>query len=32
VVGPGAGHFDVVAPFAPAWREVMAGVRALLAR
>ena len=32
VVVPGAGHFDVVAPFAPAWREVMAGVRALLAR
>jgi len=32
VVVPGAGHFDVVAPFAPAWREVMAGVRALLPR
>jgi acetyl esterase/lipase len=32
VMVPGAGHFDVVAPFAPAWREVMAGVRALLPR
>ena len=32
VVVPGAGHFDVIAPFAPAWREVMAGVRALLSR
>jgi acetyl esterase/lipase len=32
VVVPGAGHFDVIAPFAPAWRDVMAGVRALLPR
>ncbi len=28
---PGAGHFDVIAPFAPAWAQVMAGVRALFA-
>jgi acetyl esterase/lipase len=27
---PGAGHFDVIAPFAPAWRAVMDGLRALL--
>lgn len=26
---PGAGHFDVIAPFAPAWRAVMEGLRAL---
>lgn len=32
VTVPGAGHFDVIAPFAPAWREVLAGVRALLGR
>jgi len=32
VTVPGAGHFDVIAPFAPAWRDVMAGVRALLPR
>lgn len=25
----GAGHFDVIAPFAPAWTQVMAAVRAL---
>lgn len=30
VVVPGAGHFDVIAPFAPAWKDVMAGLRALL--
>jgi acetyl esterase/lipase len=26
----GAGHFDVIAPFAPAWRSVLAAVRELL--
>ncbi|MBL8958341.1 MAG: alpha/beta hydrolase [Gemmatimonadetes bacterium] len=29
---PGAGHFDVIAPFAPAWRAVMDGLRALVPR
>ena len=29
---PGAGHFDVIAPFAPAWRAVMDGLRALSSR
>lgn len=28
---PGAGHFDVIAPFSPAWREVMAALEALFA-
>lgn len=27
---PGAGHFDLIAPFAPAWPEVMDEIRALL--
>jgi pimeloyl-ACP methyl ester carboxylesterase len=26
----GAGHFDVIAPFAPAWRRVEEAVRSLL--
>lgn len=28
---PGAGHFDVIAPFAPAWRTVLEQVRAMAA-
>lgn len=27
---PGAGHFDLIAPFAPAWRDVVDAVHALL--
>lgn len=27
---PGAGHFDVIAPMTPAWRDVMAGLRLLM--
>ncbi len=27
----GAGHFDVIAPFAPAWRRVEEAVRSVLA-
>jgi hypothetical protein len=26
----GVGHFDVIAPFAPAWHSVLAAVRELL--